>query len=56
MIRLRTLIATALLTIPVLALSAAAPTTGLGKSFDAVATSGSAPPGCFVYRGVVYCF
>src|SRR5215471_15763654 len=41
MIRIRTLIATALLTLPVLALSAAAPTSGLGKSFDAVATSGS---------------
>jgi hypothetical protein len=46
MIRLRTLLAAALLTIPMLALSAAVPTGGASRSPSYQAAASSAPPGC----------
>jgi hypothetical protein len=54
MIRIRTLIASAFLTCPLLALSAAAPIAGASPSHEAAATT--APPGCIVFHGVLYCY
>jgi len=52
MIRLRKLLATALLTIPVLVFSAAAPTAGASPK----QTLSSAPTICYNIGGHMYCF
>jgi len=54
MIRLRKLLATALLTIPVLVFSAAAPTGASAGSAHAAASS--PPPGCILFGGRWYCY
>jgi hypothetical protein len=53
--RLRTLIATALLTLPVLSLSAAVPTNDASGGPRYEATS-APPPGCIFMLGRWYCF
>ena len=54
MIRFRTLLAAALVTIPVLALPASASTGGASRSPNYDATS--APPACIMVHGILYCY
>ena len=55
MIRIRTLITSAFLAFPLLAPSAAAPMGGANRSPSHEAAATSAPPGCVVINGRVYC-
>jgi hypothetical protein len=55
MIRIRTLIAAALLAIPVLTLSAEAPTGNASRGSGHEAAT-SAPPGCYLINGQWHCF
>jgi hypothetical protein len=55
MIRFRTLIAAALLMIPMLAPSAA-PTAGAHRNAPSQAAAGSAPPGCVMLGNRLFCW
>jgi len=56
MLRFRTLIATALLMIPMLAPSAATPTASAHRHTTTAAAAGSAPPGCYIIGNRLWCF